>query len=1417
MAHRPPRGARFDTPSHLLAPAGAWRRTLRGWRTERLDEYRVLRRPARYHAAYRVTLPRAVTRIHDAGGYLELCRADGTPVLRFHAAVARGARGGERQGTLAVAGLARRGWTTVHGHLVVRTALETLGLATPVVVDPGWSSTGTMAMARSHHTATLLPTGKVLVAGGFDANALTSAELYDPATGTWAATAPMGATRYQHTATLLPTGEVLVAGGGPRSAELYDPTTGTWHWSTKMTAVRFGHTATLMNTGQVLIAGGFDPGASGGTAYLSSSEIYDPLTDTFTANYGLGAPRYNHTATLLSNGDVVVLGGSDGTSVLDTALLWRPSSGPGWHSLGTRLVTARAGHTATLTPWGQILVAGGRDATGAPLASAELCSAVGLACTPTASMATAREGHTATLTLSGAVVVAGGKSAAASTSTEVYQSGSWTSGGALATARSGHTATELPSGGVLLTGGTGGTRALRSAERLEPSGASMHYVAMMAQERQDAVAVLLPSGKVLVSGGTTAAGVALDSAELYDPANGTWSPAGTMTSARTGHTETLLPSGKVLVAGGEPAVNAPLASAELYDPATRTWSATGSMIVPHSGHTATLLRDGEVLVTGVDSIGSNLVEAELYDPVSGTWRKTGSTAEPHAFATATLLFSGKVLLVGGLADGTAELYDPATGTWSKTGALLTPRIRQTATLLQDGRVLVVGGYGNGQNLASCEIYDPATGLFSQVNSLPLGHWRADHTAVRLPSGRVLVVGGDVAGTYTVYDPVSGTWSAPGALGQPVSGLPGTVLGSGKALVGTVLYTDAGVQDAWRPTVGSQPLTAGSLVTLNGTGFRGISEASGGGTNASATNFPLVIFRRIGGGVLRFVPADQVEQTSARITVPADFPPGYYRVMISANGITGGSVDLVRSGAAPIAADQSVSTGPGQAVGVTLKATDADGDALSYRVLTQPAHGTLSGTPPSLTYTPAAGFTGADGFTFRADDRVHDSNTATVAISVQDTAPIASDRTAVTLHGHPVAILLVGSDPDHQPVTFTVQSQPAHGTLSGTAPGLTYTPEATFAGTDTFSYQVSDGVLDSNVATVTIRVTDAAPVATGATYAAAVGTSISMHLSATDADGDTLTYALSSLPAHGTLTGTLPNLTYAPVPGYAGSDGFTFTASDGVLPSNAARVSLTLTPSPPTTHDQALSTPEDTPVVITLAGSDPDGRPLTYAVTRQPAHGALSGTAPTLTYTPAAGFTGSDSLVFSVSDGMLSAAGTVTIQVTSASGGGGQTHSGPGCGGCASGGGSPASLSGLLLGLVALGWGRRRLPGPSAVDSRGMGTESKGDLVCLTLTGHLTVEALTESLGPVEAQLPAGGPAPLIVDATQMTGYAAEARNLFVRRILSLRPRLGRIAIITGNPLWHMVIATMRLSTGTEMRAFHELADGRAWAGETPAP
>jgi WD40 repeat protein len=622
--------------------------------------------------------------------------------------------------------------------------------------------------------------------------------LVDPS---WSTTRRLAVPRDAFTATLLLSGKVLVVGGNTdtldegvstlASAEVYDPATGTWTSTGSLSEARAFHTATLLSSGKVLVVGGVS-----GVGAVATAEVYDPENGAWTSAGSLAEARRFHTATLLPNGKVLVAGGS-------ICEVYDPARGT-WTATGS-LREARSSHTATLLPTGRVLVVGGDGGQGS-LASAEVYDPESESWTPTGWLEEARSSHTATLLPNGKILVAAGFGLLAGeflTSAEIYDplSETWARAGSLNEGRASHVATLLPNGNVLIAAGLSfgfGYQELDSAEIYDSASGTWGSTTRLIEGRVYNSATLLPSGKVLVVGGHSGLsivsdGVTVATAEIYDPAEGTWASTGSLIQGRSSHTATVLPSGKVLVAGGEVEGEVGGASAEVYDPATGTWASTGSLAHGRSSHTATLLPSGKVLVVGgcCDG-GAYLASAEVYDPATGTWASTGSLAQARSSHTATLLLNGTVLVAGGSDDGSAELYDPASGIWVSTGSLVKSRTHHTATLLLDGRVLVAGGRRGIEPEAgttdSTELYDPRSGKWVLTGSLFQA--RDSHTATLLPDGKVLVAGGArfigdgilVLVAAEVYDPISGAWASTESLAHGRADHTATLLPTGKLLV-----------------------------------------------------------------------------------------------------------------------------------------------------------------------------------------------------------------------------------------------------------------------------------------------------------------------------------------------------------------------------------------------------------------------------------------------------------------------------------------------------------------------------------------------------------------------------------------------------------------------------------------------------------
>ena len=585
------------------------------------------------------------------------------------------------------------------------------------------------------------------------------------------------APRSLHTATLMNDGRVLVVGGdagipggsggvpsvGSQSrivgtAEVYDPVTTTWAFVASLSTPRFEHSATLLDDGRVLVAGGSD--ASGAT--LASVEIYDPLTQTWSAGASMLTARALHTATLLADGRVLVAGGVNANGMLATAEVYDPTA-DSWSSAAT-MTTPRVLQSATLLPGGQVLLAGGRSSTQAPIDSAERYDPASNTWKAAASMLEPESGMGAVLLVSGKVLQLGQES-------ELYDpvADSWSLSVPEPSNRfpqvqygvQGSTAILMPDGHVLAAGGFLNLNKVVGV--YDPVAQSWTLTSWTTTLFSSATG--LGDGTVLLVGGITPGAQAAASAQIVSPQNVV--PLGSGAHAGAGAAASLLTDGRLLVTGGTN-LGTTETNADVFDPATNLWSAVAPISTARSRHQSTTLANGSVLVTGgLDGPSALLASAELYNPTTNAWTPAGTMSSVRYQHTATSLGSGMVLVAGGSAQldqpsscscttylSSADLYNPANNTWTPTGPLLTARYSHTATVLTNGKILVTGGFGGATStLQNIGAVLASAELYDPTSgtwsaAAPMSVARMNHTATLLPSGKVLVTGG-TDGTLTL--------------------------------------------------------------------------------------------------------------------------------------------------------------------------------------------------------------------------------------------------------------------------------------------------------------------------------------------------------------------------------------------------------------------------------------------------------------------------------------------------------------------------------------------------------------------------------------------------------------------------------------------------------------------------------------------
>ncbi len=616
------------------------------------------------------------------------------------------------------------------------------------------NATASMNSGRTDANATLLSDGKLLIAGGINGHAteLTTAELYESSTNTFATAgqlAIMNTARSGASAILLPNGRVLIAGGskdgaGLNSVELYDPPHNCFAghlgcadqtMPPTMHGKRAEPAAALLQNGQVLIAGGEEDVGK----VLSTTDVYDPLTNTFApANSTpvMNGPRSGASAVTLPGGNVLIAGGSDAETALNSIELYEPArqcfAGQqcGDRTLPAVMNAAHLDAAAALLSTGKVLVVGGSGDSG----------------------------------FDGDFF------------TELYDpsTNSFARPDAVPKVASGYTAlpgmrlTALPDGKVLLAGGFNGRHSTRVTLLYDPehncfdgesSCPGLAEPPPLRWTRSDASLTRLRNGLVLIADGPIE-DEAYSAAELYDPAHNCFAgdthcpeknAPGTMNQGRRGAATVSLADGSVLMAGGADKSGKILRSMEIYVPSANCFAghqgcaakdAPPPMEQARIDANASLLPNGKVLIVGGSSEKEiPLRSAELYDPVHNCMAGGPGCPDRDApppmnsartYATATGLPDGRVLIAGGesghqavstagvkywqeVPHASVELYIPQTNTFApvaSTPTMNSARTEAVAVLLPNGKVLIVGGEKEDHWLTSTELYDPRNNCFA---------------------------------------------------------------------------------------------------------------------------------------------------------------------------------------------------------------------------------------------------------------------------------------------------------------------------------------------------------------------------------------------------------------------------------------------------------------------------------------------------------------------------------------------------------------------------------------------------------------------------------------------------------------------------------------------------------------------------------
>ena len=389
-----------------------------------------------------------------------------------------------------------------------------------------------------------------------------------------------------------------------------------------------------------------------------------------------------------------------------------------------------------------------------------------------------------------------------------------------------------------------------------------------------------------------------------------------------------------------------------------------------------------------------------------------------------------------------------------------------------------------------------------------------------------------------------------------------------------------------------------------------------------------------------------------------------------NGATSAAtvtVTVLATNDPPEAQDDGGTTGEGSAltIPVLLNDRDPDGDALLVESVAQPVHGVAVNNGVDITYIPDPGFGGTDTFLYTVSDGKGKTDTATVIVTIVsvNNPPLAQDDSATTTEGTMVLIPVLANDSDPDGDFLLVESfgRPADGTVLNARTGVSYIPDPGFEGIDTFTYTVSDGNGGTATATVTVSVAGVndPPSAQDDNAVTDEGSPVTILvlLNDSDPDGDAIAVESITQPENGSASSDGTDVRYTPAPGFSGVTEFRYTVSDGKGGTDTAMVFVAVAPvnDPPAAQDDSSAAERDTPIAISVLrnDSDPDADPLSIESVTQPENGAVTIIGGDIAYTPNEGFTGTDTFLYTVSDGRGNTdTATVTIGVAGEAGAGG---------------------------------------------------------------------------------------------------------------------------------------------------------------------